>query len=160
MKGIRIEIKWAIIFFLTALAWMLLEKLVGLHDQHIEKHAIYTNIFAVPAIAVYVFALLDKRKNFFSGIMSYKQGLISGLIITLIVTLLNPLSQYLISNFITPNYFANAISYTVETGKMTQEMAENYFSTKSYILQGFIGTPIMGIITTAIVALFVKRNHM
>ncbi|MBZ0241704.1 MAG: DUF4199 domain-containing protein [Bacteroidales bacterium] len=158
MKNLTIEIKWALIFVLTSMAWMLLERLSGLHGQHIDKHAFYTNFFAVPAILVYVFALRDKRNNFYEGIISYKQAFISGLFITLFVTLLNPLSQYIISTIISPDYFANAIAYAVDAGKMTPTEAREYFKLTSYIIQGFIGVPVMGMMTAAIVALLIKRK--
>jgi len=158
MKNLKIEIKWALIFIFTSIAWMLLERLSGLHSQYIDKHAFYTNFFAIPAILVYFFALRDKRNNFYKRVISYKQAFVSGLIITLFVTLINPLSQYVISSFISPEYFANAINYAVDTGKMSANAAQEYFNLKSYILQGFIGVPIMGIVTTAILALFIKRK--
>lgn len=159
MKNIRIEIKWAIIFCTMQLLWMLLEKLTGLYDEHIDKHHIYTNFIAIPSIGVYVLALLDKRRNFYQGTMSYKQGFVSGSIITLIVTLLSPFIQYLISTVIAPEYFPNVIKFSVENGTMTQDAAENFFNLKNYILQVLIGTPIMGIITTAIVSLFTIRKR-
>jgi hypothetical protein len=159
MKTRRIEVKWAVIFCVMQLLWMLIEKLTGLYDEHIDKHHIYTNFIAIPSIAIYVSALLDKRKNFYDGIMSYKQGFVSGLVITLVVTVLSPLVQYVISSLIAPEYFPNIIKYSVEEGKMTQEAAESYFNLKSYIQQVLIGTPIMGIITTAIVALFTIRKN-
>ncbi len=137
---------------------MLLEKLAGLHDEHIDKHPIFTNFISIPAIAIYVFALLDKRKNFYKGAMTYKQGFITGLIITVIVTLLSPLTQYITSTVITPEYFPNMISYSVETGKLTQEAAEEYFNLRNYLLEVIIGTPIMGILTTAIVAIFTRKK--
>ena len=63
MKNIKIELKWAFIFILTMLLWMLFEKSMGWHDEKIADHATYTNFFAIPAILVYVFALLDKKRN-------------------------------------------------------------------------------------------------
>ena len=90
MKKIKIEIKWAIIFTIMVLVWMFMEKLTGLHSDHIDKHPIYTNFIFIPTIVIYVLALLDKRKNDYNGIMTYKQGFISGLTITLIVTILSP----------------------------------------------------------------------
>lgn len=158
MKNIKIEIKWAIIFAIMSLLWMVLEKAVGLHDAHIDKHVIYTNFIAIPAIAVYVFGLLDKRKNFYHGKMTYLQGFISGLIITAFVTVLSPLTQYITSTFITPDYFQNAIAYRVSSGKTTQEAAEAYFNLESYIIQGLIGAPIMGLLTTAIVSIFTQKK--
>ena len=71
MSKYKIEIKWAIIFLLMGLVWMVLEKAFGFHDVHIDKHPIYTNLVAIPAIAIFVFALLDKRKNYYNGSMTY-----------------------------------------------------------------------------------------
>jgi hypothetical protein len=158
MKNYAIEIKWGLIFVIMTLCWVLLERLAGLHGDHIDKHAIYTNLIAIPAITIYVLALLDKRKNFFGGSMTYKQGFISGLIITLVVTIFSPLTQYLVTAVITPDFFPNAINYAVAEGKMTQQEAVNYFSLSSYIIQGLIGAPVMGIITTAVVAIFTRKE--
>lgn len=158
MKNLGIEIKWGILFFVIALIWMFGEKIAGLHDENIDKHYIVTNLFAIVAIAVYVVALLDKRKNYYEGKMTWKQGFISGLFITLVVTILTPLSQYITSAIITPDYFDNMISYTVETGKLTQEQAEANFNMKSYIIQSSVFAPVVGVVTSAIVAIFVKKK--
>ena len=158
MKKIKIEIKWAIIFTIMVLVWMFMEKLTGLHSDHIDKHPIYTNFIFIPTIVIYVLALLDKRKNDYNGIMTYKQGFISGLTIALIVTILSPLIQYISSTIITPDYFSNVIKYVVSEGIKNQIEAENYFNLKNYIIQALIGTPIVGIVTTAIVAIFIRRK--
>lgn len=158
MDRFKIELKWAIIFGIMSLFWMLLEKLAGLHNEHIDKHAVYTNFVAIPAIAIYVLGLLGKRKNYYQGVMTYKQGFITGAIITLIVTVLSPLSQYIISTLITPDYFSNMIDYAVRTKKMTQVEAENMFNLKSYMIQASIGALVMGLITSAIVAIFTKKK--
>lgn len=158
MKNVKIEIKWALIFAMMGLLWMWFEKICGLHAEHIEKHAIYTNFVAIPAILIYVLALLDKRKNFYKGVMSYKQGFISGLIITVIVALLSPLTQYITSTIISPEYFPNVIKYVVEHGQLTQKEAEAMFNLKLYMIFSMVGALIMGLITTAIVAIFTRRS--
>lgn len=158
MKNRIIEIKWAIIFVLMTLAWMVFEKLSGFHGAKIDQHYLITNFIAIPAIAIYVFAFLDKRKNFFGGIMNYSQGFISGVFITLIVTVLSPVTQAITSLIITPEFFPNMITYSVESGKMSQLEAEDYFNLKSYIIQGLVGAPVMGLITTAIVAIFTRKK--
>lgn len=71
MKKFGIEIKWSIIFSAVLLLWMVMEKLLGWHDELIEKHAIYTNFFSIVAIVIYVFALFDKRKNYYGGKMTW-----------------------------------------------------------------------------------------
>jgi hypothetical protein len=158
MKKYNIEIKWAVIFVIMTFVWMLLEKLFGLYTTHIDKHYIYTNFIAIPAIAVYVFALLEKRKRDFGGSMTYWQGLISGLIITAIVTVISPLTQVITNIVIAPEYFPNMMEFAVSSGKMDQVAAEKEFTLGSYIIQGLIGAPVMGVLTSAIVAIFTRRK--
>ena len=98
MKNIRIEIKWAIYFTLMSLLWMLLEKLSGLHGKYIDYHLYLTNLFAIPAIWFMVLALRDKKRNFYNGTMSYKQGLISGIILSAGIAKMSPISQWITSN--------------------------------------------------------------
>lgn len=154
----KLEIKWGFIFFLMTLVWMFLEKISGLHSTHIDKHATYTNFIAIPAIAIYVFALLDKKRNFYNGSMTYVEGFVAGLMVTLVVTILSPISQLITSYLITPEYFPNVISFVVESGEMSQADAEKYFNLMSYIKQGLIGAPVMGLVTSAIVAIFTQSK--
>lgn len=158
MKKFAIEIKWGIIFSVVGLLWMVMEKALGWHDRLLEKHMIYTNFFAIVAIAVYVFALLDKRKNYYSGKISWLQGFLSGIAIAIVVAILSPLTQYITSTFITPDYFANVIELSVEKGLKTQVEAEKYFSLQNYIIQSTIFALVMGAVTSAIIALFVKKK--
>lgn len=158
MNKFSIEIKWGIIFTIAALVWMYIEKALGWHDELISKHAIYTNIFAVVAIVVYVLALRDKKLNYYNGQMTWTQGFISGVIVSVVVAILAPLAQYVTHEFITPNYFENVIAYSVENDMMNQEGAEAYFSLTSYMMQAAFGALAMGVVTSAIVALFVKSK--
>ena len=158
MKTIRIEIKWGVLFILAGLIWMVFEKTMGWHDVHIDKHATYSLFFAPIAILIYVLALMDKRSNYYGKRMTYTQGLIAGIIVTLVVVILTPLSQYIVSTYISPEYFKNVIDYSVTSGKMTQEAAEEYFNLRSYIYQAMAGAAIMGLITSAVVALFTRSK--
>ncbi|MFD2203435.1 DUF4199 domain-containing protein [Shivajiella indica] len=158
MKNIKIEIKWALIFVIMQLSWMVLEKVSGLHDVHIDKHAIFTNGVAILAFLVYALAFLNKRKNFYHGKMTYLQGFVTGLWITLFVTLLTPITQYITSYWISPEYFSNMIAYSVNQGKMSQEEAESFFNFNSYLMQSTVFAPVAGLITSAIVAIFTKKS--
>ena len=159
MKNTKTEIKWALIFVVMSLLWMLLEKLVGLHSTHIDKHMYLTNLYSIPAIVVYVLALKDKKKKDYNGQMTYKQGFISGLIITVIVALFAPLTQWITSTIITPEYFPNVIAYSIETGyHKSLEEAQAYFNLKNYIVQSVVGAIVMGVVTSAIVAIFVRTK--
>ena len=158
MKKYSTEIKWGVIFAISTLVWMYFEKAMGWHDELIAQQLIYTNLFALVAIAIFVLALKEKRKKDFGGKMSWKQGFISGIIISIVVAILTPLTQYIGNTFIAPNLFPNIINYMVETGKMTEEGAKNYFNLKSYMVQGTFGALTMGVVTSAIVAFFLKKQ--
>ncbi|MCX2743289.1 DUF4199 domain-containing protein [Mangrovivirga sp. M17] len=160
MKKLSIEIKWALIFVIAGLLWIFLERLVGLHTVNIDKHPYYTNLFAIIAVVIYTLALLDKRRNYYGGKMTYKQGFISGLWITLFVTILTPLTQWINHEIITPHYFENAIEYSVESELMTREEAEDYFNMKNYIIQSLIFAPIVGFVTSGIIAFFTKNTNV
>jgi hypothetical protein len=159
MKKFSVEIKWGIIFTLMTLGWMYLEKLLGWHDEKIEKHAILTNLYAIPATLVYVMALLDKRKNYYSGRINWLQGFVSGVYLSLVIAILSPLSQFLISNYITPNYFQNAIEHAVRAGEYTRLQAERYFTLGNYILHGSIFAIALGAVTSAAVAIFIRKKQ-
>jgi uncharacterized membrane protein YbhN (UPF0104 family) len=158
MNKIAIEIKWGILFTIAGLAWMHIEKLLGWHDELISKHPIYTMLFSVIAIVIFVLALRDKKTNYFQNKMDWKQGFLSGCIVSLVVTLLSPISQYITSEIISPNYFQNAINYAVENNRMTLEEAQAFFNLKSYMFQAAFGGLSMGIVTSAIVAFFMKSK--
>lgn len=158
MKNLKIEIKWGVLFILSGLIWMVFEKAMGWHDVHLEQHATYTMFYAPIAIAIYVIALIDKKRNFYGGKMNYLQGFISGLLITLVVIIFTPLSQYISHEYISPEYFANVIRLSVEKGMMTQEVAEEHFTLMNYIHQSLMFAAFMGLITSAVVALFVRSK--
>lgn len=158
MKKYRTEIKWGVIFAISTLVWMYFEKAMGWHDELIAQQLLYTNLFALVAIVIFVQALKEKRNKDFIGKMSWKQGFISGIIISIVVAILTPLTQYIGSTWIAPNLFPNLIDYMVETGKMTEEGATNYFNLKSYMVQGTFGALTMGVVTSAIVAIFLKKQ--
>ena len=159
MKSIKIEIKWALIFSVMGLVWMLLEKWSGLHDKYIDYHLYLTNLFAIPAIWVMVLALKDKKKNFYNNNIDYKQGLMSGIMLSLFIAALSPLTQWITSFVITPEYFPNVIKRSVEIGyyKTTAEAADN-FNFKNYAIQGAIAAFVMGLVTTAIAMIFIRTK--
>ncbi|MCA6078543.1 DUF4199 domain-containing protein [Fulvivirga sedimenti] len=160
MKNIRIEIKWGIIFTIVMMLWTLLERLLGWHDVHIDKHAYYTLIFILPAFIMYYFALVEKRETDYAGQMNWSQGFRSGIIIGIVVALLSPLSQYITQTFISPHYFDNVIEYSVKSGTYeTTEAAAEYFNLTNYIVQSMIFAVVTGAFTAAIVAIFTKKKY-
>lgn len=160
MKKFAIEIKWGILFSIATLVWMIIENSVGLHDVYISKHAIYTNLFGIVAIVLFTLALREKKYFTFNGEMSWQQGFLSGVILSVVISILSPLVQFITFTYITPHFFTNIIRYVVEHKIQTLIQAENYFNLKSYILQSIFGALSMGIITSAVVSLFLKTKKI
>ena len=159
METIKIELKWALIFSGMTLLWMLIEKLSGLHSTHIDYHMYLTNLYAIPAIWIMVLALRAKKKIFYSGTITYLQGIKSGFVLSLIIAVLSPLTQWITSYVISPEYFPNVIERSVELGYFkTVAEAEATFNYKSYAIQGSIGALVMGLVTTAIAMLFIRTK--
>lgn len=157
MNSIKTEIKWAILFAIMTLGWMVLEKVSGLHGKYIDYHLYLTNLFAIPAIILMVMALREKKALYYQGHMSYTQGLKSGVIVSVFIAVLSPLTQWITTYVITPEYFPNVIKRSVELGYFaTTAEAEAQFNFSNYVLQGVIGSLIMGIVTSAIAMIFLK----
>jgi hypothetical protein len=159
MGKFKIELKWAIYFSIISLLWMHFEKFMGWHDEKIHLQQIYTMLFGIVALIIYIFALLDKKKNYYNNTMDWKQGFVSGAILSLFIAALTPITQYITLEIISPEYFTNIINYTVEKGRMTIEEANKHYNLSSYIyMSTFFGLS-SGIVTSAIVSLLVKSKN-
>lgn len=158
MRKLYIELKWAVIFTIAILSWMLLEKTMGWHEEKIADHYWLTLLFTPFAILLYLLALREKRRRVYDGKMTWLQGFISGIFLTVFITLLSPLAQYITHNFITPEYFNNVIDYSVTNDLMTREKANTYFNIDNYIWQASIGALALGIAMAAVAAIFVRKK--
>ena len=157
-RKIYIELKWAVIFTIALLCWMLLEKTMGWHEEQIANRQWLTLFFVPFAILLYLSALREKRRRVYTGRMTWLQGFISGLFLTLFIVLLSPLVQYITFNFITPEYFNNVKEYSVTNELMTRTRANEILNIKNYIWQSMFGALALGVLTSALVAFFVRKK--
>ena len=158
MKNYALELKWAINFSIASLLWMILEKTLGWHDQYLAKQMLYTNLFAFVAIAIFVFALLEKKKKDYNGVITWRQGFISGMILSFIIAVFSPLVNYITYTYITPGYFDKMINLIVSEKKQTVEQVTALYNMKSFIFQGISNGLSMGVTFGAIVAYFIKTK--
>lgn len=160
MTWILIQIKWAIYFSIITLLWMVGERIVGLHTTFIDQHMYWTNLFAIPAIWVMVLALKDSKKTLYNNSMSYVQGLLCGSVLSVLIAVLGPLTQWIISYVITPDYFDNAIIRSVELGYYPSvELAKEYFNYESFAIGFSSFAIIFGIATTIVAMIFLKSKQ-
>jgi hypothetical protein len=153
------EFKWASILFTVTLLWKVFEKIMGWHGPQIEKHALYSNMYDLLFVTIFVFALLGIRKKRFAGEMTWKQGFLSGLIITVLITAVSPITQFLAHKVISPEFFPNIINLAVENGVLSSETAEAKFNLNNYILENLVGTAIIGTVCALLLPLFMMKKH-
>jgi hypothetical protein len=92
--------------------------------------------------------------------MNYKQGLISGIIISVLIALISPLTQWITTYGITPEFFPNVIKRSVELNYFESTVeAEANFNFANYAKQGLIGALVMGIVTTATAMIFIRSKN-
>jgi hypothetical protein len=102
-------------------------------------------------------AIREKRQAL-GGAITFTQAFMCGLGVSVVVAVLSPLAQYLTHRVISPNYFTNAINYAVSAGKLTMEQAGQYFNLQSYMVQASLGAIVAGVITSLILAAFMRTK--
>lgn len=162
MKDFRTELRWGIIFSLVSMIWVYIEKnLLNWHDEHIAHQLGYH--FIVTILLFFIFFYLgikDKKKNYYKGRLTWKQGVVSGGMITVIIVLLSPLTVFFIYHYITPDYFEHMIAY--QTGKELYPMevaaARRSFNMTSFIINEVSTTFSFGIGISALLSLFLRTG--
>src|SRR5690606_33103846 len=80
----------------------------------------------------------------------FKSALKFGLLLTALLTVLNPISQYIIYESISPDYFNNIIEYQSSKGVQTKESLELIHNINFSIRQGVMNALSLGVIYTAL----------
>lgn len=155
-----IELKWAILFSLLSLLWILGEKVVGLHDpnRYLTLQPYVTMFILIPNLLLFYWAIRERRETTYSSNFGFQDGFKSGIIMTGFITILTPLVQYIISTVITPNYFENVIHYVVDKNMMTLEKAEQQFNLENYMIKSTVFSALFGLVASAIMAYLLKQN--
>ncbi len=158
LKNFNLELKWATILSIASLLWFSIEKMFGLHDINVSKQLVISYFSALPTILLYFFAIRDKKKTVFNGIMTWKQGVVSGIYISFFVALFGLLINYICLEYISPQYFQNISDYLISTKAMTVQGAKEYFNLKSYLIEGVFGALSVGVVLSALVAFFLQTK--
>lgn len=157
MKKFAIEIKWGIRYAFLWILWLFIEKSSGYYDAKIKDYALYSMLFTFVLIFVYYVAIKEKKKDFFGGEMSWKQGCTTGIFLTIVMAILTPFCQIIFHKAIAPEFFPNMIEFSVSKGN-SRATAENYFNLSSYMIQSIFSTLSFGVVISAVVALFLQTK--
>jgi hypothetical protein len=160
LRKFEIELKWAVAYNVLFILWTAMEKALGWHDSLVGHQLIYTNLFLLAVIPVYVLAIRDKRKNYYHGQISWAQGFISGTVMSVFAAIINPVALSLAFQVISPDYFHNISAYYIAHHHFSPEKAAQYFSLKSYIIQNTSSGISSGVLFSALIALAVKTKPL
>lgn len=151
MEKFKIEIKWSIILALVYFGWLLLERFLGYHNEKVLQELIFNLAFTPIAFYIYYLAIKNKKKQVFNDSINWKEGFVSGIILSVLVAVTSTFVLFLFFNFISPDFFEKAI-----------ELSKNKTTaTLSYNLPIFVKNNIFdklsfGIVFSAIISFFVK----
>lgn len=158
MRKIQIEFKWSIIFNIALLCWILLENTLAWHEDGIENFWWLSLIFSPFAILMYLLALRQKRRSVYYGEMTWSQGFRTGVILSFLIALISPLTQYIIHSFFTQEYFNTLLEFSITNNLLTHSKLNAFLNIDNYLWQASLGVLCLGIITSAVTAIFVRKE--
>ena len=159
MKNFAIEIKWGIRYIFAYLTWIIIEKSIGIYTDKIDDYFFSSLLFYLVGFLIYIFAINNKKKDFFNNNMDWKQGCVSGIFLSIVIALLMPLCQVSIHKAIAPEFFPNMIKHTLASGKIKPEVANDNYNLKAYIYQSVFFSLSIGVVYGAIVSSFLKTKN-
>lgn len=157
MEKFKIEFKWASIFTGLNLIWIYIEKYLGLHDEYIEYQTIASLIILLPLGLCIFMSLKQKRQEYYKGEMSWQKAFLSGSLLSLLVAGLSPGPIYVMTQYVSPDFFEIAKTASLERG-MSKEFSEQLFNLNTYISQAIMFYLAFGVMISAIVGLIVKQK--
>lgn len=159
MNKFSILIKWAIRFTFIAILWSYLEKFLGYHSEKINSIFSFGLIFGIVYLITYYLTMAEVFSKVYNNNISYKSAFINLATLTLLIAFLSPLSHLVMDNYISPDFFENAINFQKDKSVQSFENAKQFYTLKSFVLNGIQNSFSIGILLAAIIPLlFINRK--
>ncbi len=154
------EIKWGVVWPTSMFLFLCFEFYAGLQEPPNLEWGVIVDTAGglVLPLLVFFLGLRQKRDQDLEGVMSWKEGFVSGLIMTAVALPLSLLLVWAFLTFVNPSWFDTMITYSVATGYFSQEAAEAYFNMKSYLTQTAMNVALFGVVLSAIFAFLYKTK--
>lgn len=157
MEKFKIEFKWASIFTGINLIWIYIEKYLGLHNEYIDYHSIVSLVMLIPLSLCIFMSLSQKRQDYYNGKMTWQKAFLSGSLLSLLVAGLSPGPIYVMTQYVSPDFFEIARNASAERG-VNQEITKQLFNLNTYISQAIMFYLAFGVMISAIVGLIVQKK--
>lgn len=167
----KLEIKYGIITGVGICLWVLMEYTLGFHNERLDTGiGRYSDYFAsiIPIVALFM-AIKTKRDKYNKGLLSLKDGLKTGLLISLVSAFITTIFFYIYNNYINPGWIEMALE--VEKNNMLaagaskesiEEKMAQYKGLSSGVAQAasiYFSTVLMGLIYSLIISFILRRTH-
>jgi len=157
MEKFKIEFKWASIFTAINLIWIYIEKYLGLHDEYIDYHSIVGLVMLLPLIFVIYRSLKQKKHEYYKGEMTWQKAFISGVLLSLLIAGLSPGPIYVMSEFVSPDFFDIILSKGISKG-IPEDFARQLYNLDAYIKSAIFFYLAFGVMISAVVGLVIKKR--
>jgi hypothetical protein len=149
----RIETKWAAILAIALFAWLILEKLFGLHNsQNFNIWLFIDGVFSLLLfILVYFMVTKEKRDRDLGGVMTWSEGFWTAIIMTLISIPLSTLLVFIIGRHVSPE-FPGIFSEKVFSGMVHKD------SLSSFLFIHVLLSLIAGLLGSVVFPLIIKKQ--
>jgi hypothetical protein len=152
-------LKWGGIYALLMMIWPLLESILGFHNSWLEYHVLFTSVKYLPALLIFYRSLTAARHRQGKNPFPYSKAFVAGLRTTACASVLTPIAMAVSLQFLTPHFLSTMETFMVQEQWMTVEAAANYFKFSTYLIQWSVATPAVGLMLTAITAVFAMRQR-
>lgn len=155
----KIEFKWALIFSILSIMWMVLEKILGLHNEYLLYQPYFTSLSLIPLCVIFVLALKERNVKDFEGEVSFRNAFISLFKLSFLITILSPIFYFFIFKYITPNYVKNLIFLSVEKGSYSSSVeAKASINTQMLLVINALKTFGFGLGLSFLISFFVSKK--
>lgn len=165
----KTEIKYGLIAGFSVCAWTLVEFALGFHTRHLEYGSFANQLSLLILIAAWFFMLRTKRDTDGRGALTFGQGLKAGAVASAVSAAIITVFSEVYNRVINPGWMQHAMEWetarlrTSGTSEAEIALLRKNFEAMAHapigerLLHGFIGTAVMSLIITAIIAVMIRR---
>jgi hypothetical protein len=130
---------------------------VGLCRKAIRFSPILSYILVFPISVCIFLSLRQKRDQYYSGHITWQKAFLSGALFSLLIAGLSPGTIYVMTQYISPDFFENAIRTSIQKGS-DEKFINEIFNLNAYIQSTMMLYLSFGVMVSAIAGLIVKRK--
>lgn len=158
VRSFDIEFKWAAVCIVGILLWVFIERLVGLHHEHLQGLAQARHAMMGLFVCCHIACLYEKRKKCYRDQMRYWDGLVCCVALTVVVLVALGPATYFIYRVISPDLLFNLTHYEIANGQiMYQEMLQRN-TMANHIVDHYTNFILYGLGLSLTLPLFTSRR--